>query len=128
MNDLRKHLCSMCQLVPPVSGGYCRSCANAWHREKRNGRWGSRGEYKTIRIGNRNAKEHRFVMENHINRKLQHNEYVHHIDGDFRNNDISNLRIVSPKEHYAIHHFEAVKYGPIPFRFSEIVLPCTQVA
>jgi hypothetical protein len=29
---------------------------------------------------------------------------IHHIDGDSRNNDISNLKCVSIKDHYDIHH------------------------
>jgi len=29
---------------------------------------------------------------------------IHHIDGDRSNNDISNLRLVTPREHYDIHY------------------------
>lgn len=37
---------------------------------------------------------HRYLMQKHLGRKLERNELVAHIDGDIRNNDISNLKIV----------------------------------
>lgn len=46
---------------------------------------------------------HRRIMEEHIGRKLKPTEIVHHIDGNKLNNDISNLKIVSRKEHIEIH-------------------------
>lgn len=46
---------------------------------------------------------HRKIMEEHIGRKLKPTEIVHHIDGNKLNNDISNLMIVSRKEHIRIH-------------------------
>ncbi len=36
-------------------------------------------------------------------RKLKPNEMVHHIDGDWRNNKLENLSIVSKSEHARIH-------------------------
>lgn len=39
------------------------------------------------------VKEHRYVVENYIGRKLFKNERVHHIDGDKRNNSLDNLYI-----------------------------------
>ena len=37
------------------------------------------------------VREHRLSMENHIGRYLSPKEVVHHIDGNKKNNDISNL-------------------------------------
>ena len=45
----------------------------------------------------------RLVMEEHLGRPLASNEYVHHIDGDSLNDDLSNLKIVSPSEHTSLH-------------------------
>ena len=32
--------------------------------------------------------------------------HVHHIDGDYTNNDVSNLEVLSPKAHTHLHHPE----------------------
>lgn len=47
--------------------------------------------------------EHREVMEIYLGRKLKSNEHIHHIDENPKNNNISNLKIVSPEEHVRIH-------------------------
>ena len=46
---------------------------------------------------------HRVVIENHLGRILNHNEVVHHIDGNKFNNDISNLRLMDSKQHVKLH-------------------------
>lgn len=46
---------------------------------------------------------HRRKMEEHIGRKLKPNEVVHHIDGNKTNNDLSNLQLMTRKEHIKIH-------------------------
>ena len=67
------------------------------------------GKYHRLSLGkDDNGKrifidEHRFVMENHIGRKLNKNEIVHHIDGNKSNNNINNLQIMSEKEHKILH-------------------------
>jgi len=43
--------------------------------------------------------EHRYVMEQFLNRKLKSNECVHHIDFDKLNNDISNLYLCTNSYH-----------------------------
>jgi Response regulator containing a CheY-like receiver domain and an HTH DNA-binding domain len=45
----------------------------------------------------------RRVVEKHLGRKLDQFEYVHHIDEDFTNNDISNLEVLSPLAHSHRH-------------------------
>ena len=47
--------------------------------------------------------EHRYIVEQKIGRKLKSDEIVHHIDGNKRNNDPSNLTIMSRAEHAKLH-------------------------
>lgn len=46
---------------------------------------------------------HRLVMENHIGRKLETWEHVHHKDENKLNNDISNLEILTNSDHRKEH-------------------------
>ena len=52
--------------------------------------------------------EHRLVMEKYLNRFLNKNEIVHHVNGDPIDNRIENLQVVTKSEHVKIH-FDAVK-------------------
>jgi hypothetical protein len=59
--------------------------------------WGSLGE-RIVKL------KHRYVMELHIGRELRAEEVVHHIDGDIKNNDISNLMLFSNDNEHKKHH------------------------
>lgn len=60
--------------------------------------------YKKVKLPDGTTRdEHRLVMEAHIGRSLRSDEHIHHIDGNKRNNDISNLKILS-KEDHTRHH------------------------
>ena len=63
--------------------------------------------YKRVKIDGQHKYVHRLVMEEHLGRKLNRNEYVHHIDGNPHNNDIDNLEIISPTEHMRHHRLNA---------------------
>lgn len=59
-------------------------------------------QYKTIVVDGKQIREHRYLMEQHLGRKLESWEHVHHIDGNHLNNDISNLQVLSNSEHQKI--------------------------
>jgi hypothetical protein len=55
--------------------------------------------YKQLKIDGKMVREHRWLMEQHLGRKLESWEHVHHIDGNHLNNDIANLEVLSNSDH-----------------------------
>lgn len=53
--------------------------------------------------------EHRFVMEQHINRCLNPNEAIHHINGNPLDNRIENLLLTTKSEHCKMHPENSIK-------------------
>ena len=91
----------------------------AWDKDKINVRKGSKGMYKQNGYILAKAEYHphankkgyvplhRLLIENELGRYLTpRKELVHHIDGDRSNNDLQNLKLTTPQEHYIEEHFE----------------------
>jgi hypothetical protein len=67
--------------------------------------------YKVITVDRKKYLEHRYIMEQHLGRKLAKNEEVHHLDGDKLNNDINNLIVLSKADHTKLHYGNVKKAG-----------------
>lgn len=59
--------------------------------------------YRLTSVNGKQVRAHRRVMEQHLGRRLEADECVHHIDGDRTNNVLSNLCVMKRRDH-ASHH------------------------
>ena len=55
--------------------------------------------YKSIKVNGKRIREHRWIMEKHLGRKLEKWEHVHHINDDSSDNRLENLEVLSNSDH-----------------------------
>lgn len=92
-----------------VERGNGKFCSRACYELDRNPNWPKRAPHSAgylwrfdPQTGGR-VYEHRQVMEQHLGRKLDRYEMVHHINGIVTDNRIENLMVVNHVEH-AVYH------------------------
>lgn len=56
-------------------------------------------KYKEINVNGKRVREHRYIMEQHLGRKLELWEHVHHINDDSSDNRLENLEVLSNSDH-----------------------------
>lgn len=60
--------------------------------------------YERVSIDkNKRVLVHRYVMEQHLGKKLTKDEHIHHKNGNKLDNRLENLQIVSQLEHNLVH-------------------------
>lgn len=101
----------------------CSTECKAKHQSRENNPSWKRGYtlnngYKMIWVDGKKVYEHRYVMEQHIGRKLKRGEEIHHIDKNRMNNSIENLMLLSIEEHKKFHRDK--KTGKFSSRVSEV--------
>ena len=62
-------------------------------RERRAGHIDNNTGHRMLFINGKPLAEHRYVLEQHLGRKLRTNEYVRHLNGDLTDNRLENLEL-----------------------------------
>lgn len=62
--------------------------------------------YPVVYKNGRKMREHRYIMEQYLGRRLRTAEEVHHVDHNKFNNDINNLIVLSKADHAKLHWSE----------------------
>ena len=77
--------------------------------------------YKTMTVNGKQMRVHRYIMEQHLGRKLASCEHVHHINGDSHDNRLENLAVLLNAAHQKVEVEErmrpiwnALQQGPLP--------------
>jgi hypothetical protein len=100
---------------PPFSDEWKRNISESkkdWAEKNAKGtRITSSGYVEYTRGPHKGRSVHVVAMEKHIGRHLLDDECVHHIDEDKKNNDISNLMLMTTAEHIRHHRLQDVLRG-----------------
>lgn len=86
-----------------------RGCANLGRKTTKVTDSEFKARYRQKKLpGGKRILEHRWVMEQHLGRKLESWEHVHHINHNRLDNRVENLEVVSSAEHGMRHTFHPV--------------------
>ena len=73
----------------------------SWHHDSG---YDSKGRFYIGHLHGKRVYEHRYLMEKKLGRPLKTDEIVHHIDGDRKNNNITNLYLCENRAKHRIAH------------------------
>lgn len=90
----------------------CLRCAYEYRRKQEPKITTGKDGYRHIWLSDGTSiKEHRYIMEKHLGRKLNGDEHIHHKDFSRDNNAIENLIILTKGEHSRIHRMHEIEQG-----------------
>ena len=94
------------------------------HKEKKIGTYGYIWLYKKSHpMSNKSGYvlEHRYIMSQHLNRILNSNEIVHHVNEKRTDNRIENFQLMSDFEHKSFH---GKKHSNLKYQFNKTCISC----
>jgi hypothetical protein len=91
---------------------YCSSECYWENLKKIHAPFATPATYKVVRENGKRIREHVWVVEKHLGRKLSKGEVVHHKNGNKHDNRIENLEVMSQSEHIK-KHFTKVHFGKV---------------
>lgn len=95
-------LCGCCFTSTRKTSKYCKSC---YEKMQKFGNSCTNNYVYNKKDYKQSVWQHRQIVEKLLGRKLNTNEVVHHLDGNPKNNELTNLIVLSRQKHGALHRF-----------------------